>query len=162
FRRFSLWLATVAHELAPYNSAKGSVAPTNAESQKTSEVNSSGRLLFIFLSDAPAIDALGAPGQVSRSSQVGIRDALAKAGTETRFAAIEPHAENGMNRNNITSGVPVAGEWYMKQSGHASVADPKAGGARVTDDDAQTLAFLVQNLRLQSDFPAFLAGFQAG
>lgn len=162
FRRFSLWLAAVAHELAPYNSAKGSVAPTNAQSQKTSEVNSSGRLLFIFLSDAPAIDALGAPGQVSRSSQVGIRDALAKAGTETRFAAIEPHAENGMNRNNITSGVSVAGEWYMKQSGHASVADPKAGGARVTDDDAQTLAFLVQNLRLQSDFPAFLAGFQAG
>ncbi len=76
--------------------------------------------------------------------------------------ATEPHAELGLSSDDINSRIPVVGEWFMKQSNRAAVTDPKAGGARVTDEDAGTLAFLAQNLRMQKDFPAMLSGFQAG
>jgi hypothetical protein len=161
-QRFSLWLAAIARELAPYNAAKNSRASAKTESQTTGEASPSGRLLFIFLNDAPAIDAIASSGQVSVRSQIGLRDALTKAGIDSRFAAIESHAENELSADNINSGIPVAGEWYMNQSNRSGIADPKAGGARMSDIDAETLAFLAQNLRTQTDFPALLAGFQAG
>lgn len=162
FRRFTLWLAAVARELAPYDSTKKVTAPTEAGYQSNGESAAPGRLLFIFLDDAPAIDAAESSKPDSMQYVTMLRDAMAKGGIDAHFAATEPHAENGFGRNTNASGIPVAGEWYMRQSGHASVADPKAGGARVTDEDAQTLAFLAQNLRKQTDFPALLAGFQAG
>jgi len=156
------WLTAVAHELAPYNSTKIKTSPADNGNQSASQAESSGRLLFIFLDAAPAIDSTGSSGQTLLRSAASLRDGLAGGGIETHFATTEAHAENGLNPSSINSGIAVAGKWYMKQAGHASVTDPKAGGARVTDDDAQTLAFLAQNLRLQSDFPAFIAGFQAG
>ena len=144
YRRFTLWLAAFAHELLPYSSAKTTSASTGSASQPAGEGKLSDHLLFIFLSDSTAVDALN------------------KAGIESHFAATEPHAENGLISANISSEIPVTGEWYMNQSGRASVADPKVGGTRVTDVDAETLAFLAQNLRTQKDFPAMLSGFQAG
>jgi len=152
-RRFTLWLTALAQELSPYSSMKTSTAPASAESQSTPEAKSSGRLLFIFLNDVPTTDT---------ESQTSLRDTFTKAGIESRFAATEPHAENGLNPVNSNSEIPATGEWFMKQSNRASVADPKAGGARVTDEDAETLAFLAQNLRTEKDFPAMLSGFQAG
>jgi Glycosyl hydrolases family 35 len=160
-QRFFLWLTAIARELAPYNSAKNLPAPAKSENQ-TSEAKPFGRLLFIFLNATPAIDAVAHSGQASLQSQAGLRDALTKGGIESHFAAIESHAENGLSGDNTNSGMPLAGEWYMNQSNRAAIADPKAGGARVADVDAQTLALLAQNLRTQKDFPAMLAGFQAG
>jgi Glycosyl hydrolases family 35 len=159
-QRFSMWLAAVAHELAPYGSTK--TPPARAENQTTSEPRASGRLLFIFLNDVPVIDTIGSASQASLQSQAGLRDALIRAGIESHFAATEPHVENGLSSANIKAEIPVTGEWYMKQPGGAAAADPKAAGARVTDEDAETLAFLAQNLRTQKDFPAMLSGFQAG
>jgi len=153
------WLAAVAHELAPYSSAKSESAPAKSENQSAPEVKSSGRLLFVILNGAPAIDAFGPSSQSSLQSAGAVCDVLIKAGVNSHFVVIEPHSENGVNDE---PGIPAAGEWFMNQSGHATNIDPKAGGARVNDDDAQTLAFVVQYLRGQTDFPAMLAGFQSG
>ncbi len=161
-QRYLLWPVAVAHELAPYNSIKTPTAPAGAENPTTSETKSAGRLLFIFLNDVPMIDAIGSASQASLQSQSGLRDAFVKAGIESHFAATEPHAENELSSANINSEIPVTGEWYMNHSSSTSVADPRAGGTRVTDLDAETLEFLAQNLRTQKDFPAMISGFQAG
>jgi hypothetical protein len=150
-RRFTWWLAALAHELSPYSSMKATTAPASAESKAAVEIKSPGRLLFIFLNDVPANDA---------QSQADLPDAVTKAGIESRFAAAEPYAENGLNSVNSDSGIPITGEWFMKRSSHTLPVDPKAGGARVTDEDAETLAIVAQNLRTQKDFPAILSGLQ--
>jgi hypothetical protein len=157
---FSLWIAAVGHELAPYCSAK--TVPASGGNHGAAESNSSGRLLFIVLNDLPTIDSINSAGQASLQSHTRLRDELTKAGINSHFLATEPQAELGLSSDNINSEIPVAGEWYMKQSKRMSVTDPKAGGARVTDADAETLAFLAQNLRMQSNIPAMLSGVQAG
>ena len=144
------WLAAVAHELAPYASAK---------SESASEAKSSGRVLFMILNGNPSSEIIAASNQAPSQSESGVRDALIQAGLNSHFLAIEPHTENGVNDE---PGIPVASEWFMSHAGHSAVVDPKAGGARVNDGDAQSLAFIAQNLRMQTDFPAMLAGFQAG
>lgn len=141
--QFTLWISAIAHELLPYSSAKTAPTP-NDSSKQSGEGKPSGRLLFVFLNDAKAVEL------------------VTKAGIECHFTGTEPHAENGLSSANINSELPATGEWYMKQANRASVVDPKAGGTRVTDEDAETLAFLAQNLRTQNNFPAMLSGFQAG
>jgi hypothetical protein len=152
-RELNLWLAAFAHELAPYGSAKNATAPASSANQPAGEEKYPGRLLFVLQSSAPYMEA-----QFPKS----IHDALAKEGIETLLGAIDSGAEFTLNRATSASGIPVSGKWYMKQSSRALVPDPKAGGERVTDEDAQTLSFLAQNLRTQNDFPAMLTEFQAG
>jgi len=152
-RDFNMWLDAFARELAPYGTAKNGAAPASSANQPASEEKYSGRLLFVLLNNAPDIDL-----QFPKL----LREAFSKAGIDPRFAATDSDAEFMVDRSTITPGIPVSGKWYMKQFGRASVPDPKAGGQRVTDEDAQTLAFLAQNLRTQNDFPAMLTEFQAG
>ena len=152
-RELNLWLAAFARELAPYGPAQTAHAPANSGSQPATDENHSGRLLFVLLNAAPGVDA-----QFPKL----LRDALDKSGIEPRFVATEPRGELTVNRAKLSPGIPLTGEWYMNQSNRNAVADPKAGGARVTDEDAEALAFLAQNLRTQNDFPAMLAEFQAG
>jgi glycosyl hydrolase family 35 len=152
-RELNLWLAAFARELAPYGSTKTAAAPASSESKLASEEKSPDRLLFIFLNNLPSNGA-----QFSQT----LRDALNKSGIDPHFAITESRAENGLHPANTNSAISLTGDWYMTHSNRAAVADPKAGGVRVTDQDAQNLAFLAQNLRTQTDFPAMLAGFQAG
>jgi Glycosyl hydrolases family 35 len=152
-RALNLWLEAFARELAPYSSAKDSTAPANSANQPPSEEKYPSRLLFVLLNNSPTMDA-----QFPKA----LHDALTKEGIETQLVATDSHAEVMVNRVAAAPGIPTSGSWYMKESGHASVVDPKAGGTRVTDEDAQTLAFLAQNLRTQNDFPAMLTEFQAG
>lgn len=152
-RELNRWLDAFGHELAPYSSSTNAAAPASSANQPASEGKYPGRLLFVLLNNAPHADA-----QFPKT----LRDALAKEGIETQLAATSSDAEFAQNRAVTALGIPISGKWYMKQPGHGSVADPKAGGARVTDEDAQTLAFLAQNLRTQNDFPAMLTEFQAG
>lgn len=149
----NLWLAAFAHELAPYSFTKNTAAPASSAKQPASEEKYPGRLLFVLLNNAPDTEP--------QFPKV-LHDALAKERIETQLVATASDAEFALNRAVIGPAVPVSGKWYMKQPGSASVADPKAGGARVTDEDAQTLALLTQNLRTQNDFPAMLTEFQAG
>jgi hypothetical protein len=152
-RELNLWLAAFARELAPYSSTKTTSSMAKSGSEATSEEKYPGRLLFVLLNNARDMGA---------ELPKALRDALAKEGIETQLAATDSGAEFALNRAMIAPGIPVSGRWYMKQTGRTSIADPKAGGARVTDEDAQTLAFLAQKLRTQNDFPALLTEFQAG
>nr|HEV7955208.1 beta-galactosidase [Candidatus Acidoferrales bacterium] len=152
-RELNLWLAAFARELAPYGSTKNAATPASSTNKTSNEENYSGRLLFVLLNNAPDADA---------ELPKALHNALAKEGIETQLAATASDAEFTMNHSVIAPGIPLSGKWYMTSSGRASIADPKAGGERVTDQDAQTLAFLAQNLRTQNDFPAILTEFQAG
>ena len=151
-RQLNLWMAAFARELAAYGSTKTGAA-VNSGSQPAADEKYSGRLLFVLLNNAVKVDGL--------FPQL-LRAALEKAGIEPRFAATKSHGELAADRAALSSGIPIAGEWYMNQSNRSANTDPKAGGARVTDVDAETLAILAQNLRMQNDFPAMIAGFQAG
>jgi hypothetical protein len=151
--KLNLWLAAFARELAPYSSTKNAAAPSGSANKPAGEENYSGRLLFVLLNNGP-----GANAQFPKA----LHDALAKEGIDAQVIAAASDATFVPNHATSAPAVPVSGKWYMKQSGSVSVADPKAGGARVTDEDAQTLAFLTQNLRTQNDFPAMLTEFQAG
>jgi hypothetical protein len=152
-RELNSWLGAFARELAPYSSTKNAAAPVSSTSKPPSEENYSGRLLFVLLNNGPEAGA---------QFPEDLHDALAKEGIESRLAATVSDSEFAFNHSLIAPEIPFSGKWYMKQSGRPTVPDPKAGGERVTDEDAQTLAFLAQNLRTQNNFPAMLTEFQAG
>lgn len=157
------WLGAVAHELAPYSSTKTvHVTPEPGSDSRAGEKPTSGPLLFVMLDDSAALSAARSDAPAYFQYIQDLRAALTMEGIEAQFAITTTHAENGFARSATDSAIGITGEWFLKPTDDSQSADQPNSRLRVGDSDAQTLALLAQSLRLQSDFPALLANFQAG
>lgn len=156
------WLTAVARELAPYGSLKAIHTAAKDTSEASGDEKPAGRLLFVFLDDAAGLDTTASDGTDFSQYIKLLRDAVVAGGLEPHFVVTSNRAENGLDSAATSPGIGIAGKWSVTQSSHPSFADPRAHGARLPDDDAQTLALLTQSLHTQTDFPAFIAGFQSG
>jgi hypothetical protein len=159
----ALWLAAVAHELAPYSSTKKMALPADAAREpNASDKASSGPLLFIFLDDAAAQETSGKTAPRYLQYVKTLRGALISGGVEGDFAVTATNAEEGVSSSLADSGIAVFGDWFLHPAAHLQSDDPKNRAVHLLDSDAQSLALLAQSLRMQSTFPALLGGFQAG
>jgi hypothetical protein len=159
----ALWLAAAAHELAPYSSARKMALSGNPTRESgANEKPSSGPLLFVFLDDEAAENAIrpDAPQYLRYMNE--LREAIASGGIEAEFAVTAAHAEEGLAHTLAKSGIAVAGDWFLDPASRGKGTNPNPRAVHLSDSDAQTLSFLAQSLRMESNSPAFLGGFQAG
>jgi len=162
-RYAALWLAAVAHELTPYNSSRTvTISLRPAHEGDSTNQQSSGPLLFVFLDNTAALDAAGHDPATYWQYIKTLRDALTTGGIEALFVVTASHAENGFEQDATGSSIAIAGQWFLSPDTRSQVENTKSNRLRLQDSDAQTLALLTQSLRTQPDFPAFLSDFQAG
>lgn len=157
-----LWLTAVAHELAPYSSTKKMAAPADATHEPNASDKVSGPLLFVFLDDAVTQKIPGQSSPQYLRYIKTLREALVSGGVQGNFAVTATNAQEGVSSSLADSGIAVVGAWFLHPKGHLQNDEPKNRTVHLLDSDAQDLALLAQSLRMQSEFPAFLGGFQAG
>jgi hypothetical protein len=177
----ALWLAAVAHELAPYDSMKPLRTPpatgeANATPENTPSVYAagaagrdgsseqpesprSGPLLYVVLG-GPAALGTSTSGAYWRYMET-LRHTLLDAGLEANCIVLAARPGDAAPPATAGTAWAIAGRWPPVENSGGAADSPPATGQGATPD-IETIASLAESLRMQPDFPAMVLDFTLG
>jgi hypothetical protein len=163
-RARDMWIAALAHELAPYDSHnKISIHPPDAWGASAAK-DASGPLLFVVVGDGLENGTAPDSGEANFSRYASeICAEAAAGGLDAPCLVLRGDLPaSGLSVPAARSaGAGFAGQWiFSPPAAGAESAVP--AGATLGSADADTLAVLADTLREQSNFPALIAAFHAG
>jgi len=180
-RQVALWLAAVAHELAPYDSMKPlHTPPATGEANATPESTPSkyaadaagrdgsseqpesprsGPLLYVVLG-GPAALGTSTSGAYWRYMDA-LRHALLDAGLEANCVVLAARPGDAAPPATAGTAWVIAGRWPPVENSGGAADSPPATGQGATPD-IEIIASLAESLRLQPDFPAMVLDFTLG